>query len=696
MKINNDLKYLKEHIDLHEVVSFDIFDTLVLRNVFEPVDIFKVVELEYNYQSGKNLDVDFFNARREAEYQARMKRPNQEDIIFDNIYEELLATYSIDVCNTLKAIELETEKRFIVRNDLMYSAFEYAIQQGKKVILISDMYLPENFLSKIVNELGYNGYEKLYVSCEMLKTKHFGTLYQYVKDDLKLYDSSWLHVGDNYHSDVENANKNDIKGYHYQKINERDTSYVIENITDSIFSALEINEKYTREPLSYWDNFGYLNTGRLFYSLNKWLMNNVKNSGSQVYFLARDGYLPKKIYDLYQDKDQNLPDSRYLYTSRRAFQWAGALSNDNELIDVIAGFNPRFGQEITCKEILINIGFPWKDYQEVIKKYGIEIDTVLACEDGTHGKARDFITDHLSLIKIKLEEEKKLVLKYLEQEGLVDNEDATIFDIGWRGSIQKSMQNFLGRKIQGYYFSTNPFVHNEIENYSKGFIATKGIPEENNAFCTKYLMLFELFFTAPHGSLAKFGLLDGVVVPELEPMDVNVYTHEAVEHLQGGCIRFIKTSMNYDRYLTDSNSSIAVKTLKNTIEKSCIVDLVEFSKISNYVGFGVESQLINYVETHTLDNEFNLQRAISESKTSLWPDVFLVQDSVRVMTSDEMIILNEENRILDQVIFNNQVVNLEVELAKKIYRYIKQHGVKSSIIRAARSLKYIFHVYKNR
>ena len=39
--INEELKRL---IDENEVISFDIFDTLLLRNVNQPSDIFRIVE----------------------------------------------------------------------------------------------------------------------------------------------------------------------------------------------------------------------------------------------------------------------------------------------------------------------------------------------------------------------------------------------------------------------------------------------------------------------------------------------------------------------------------------------------------------------------------------------------------------------------------------------------------------------------
>ena len=51
----------------NKVVSFDVFDTALERNVFEPIDIFKLVE--------KKVGKNFYSKRIEAEKKAREKNP---------------------------------------------------------------------------------------------------------------------------------------------------------------------------------------------------------------------------------------------------------------------------------------------------------------------------------------------------------------------------------------------------------------------------------------------------------------------------------------------------------------------------------------------------------------------------------------------------------------------------------------------
>ncbi|HGE6052906.1 TPA: hypothetical protein ACGG7T_003579, partial [Vibrio cholerae] len=74
----SEYESLKQAIESVHTVSFDIFDTAILRNVIEPTDIFTIVE---KFKGIKG----FANKRIRAELKAR-KNSNEEDITIDEIY----------------------------------------------------------------------------------------------------------------------------------------------------------------------------------------------------------------------------------------------------------------------------------------------------------------------------------------------------------------------------------------------------------------------------------------------------------------------------------------------------------------------------------------------------------------------------------------------------------------------------------
>lgn len=693
---NNDIKKIKQRIDSFDVVSFDIFDTLVLRNVFEPVDIFKAVEVRYKSENnGTRLADGFYKERVEAEHRARIKKSNQEDIVFDDIYEELSKKYPT-VFNQLKALEIEVEFDFIVKNEAMFEVFQYAKLKNKKIILISDMYLPKDILSRLMSKLEYSGFEDLFVSCESMKTKHFGTLYEYVKSELGLDYSNWVHIGDNYHSDVVNAEKHGISSFHYKKLNERESDWPeINSLDDSIFTAIEINRKYTNSKINYWYEFGYNNLGRLFYSFNYWMVKNLNRNVNEILFLARDGYLPQKIYNEFRKFDSDLPQNKYLYTSRRAYQWPTVIleQSDDEIIQILTGFNPQFNQKLTLSEVFKSIGLNENDYIHLIDFYSLPLDKELCLKDGSHNLAKKVIKDLLPIIKEKLNEEKRILLQYVHQE--INDENVAIVDIGWRGSIQKSIQLLLEKPIQGYYFSTNPFVHEEVRKFSKGFLADIGIPADMNEFSSKYLMIFELAFTAPHGTLTGFKKENNTIIPILEDENSNPTFISAVSAMQNGCMACIKDILKYRAYIQEVTNYVAIKRLKYTLDGQKLTDLLEFSKISNYVGFGAEGEQKKYVTVYDYDYQFSFENSVSEATFNLWPGAFLIKDSERYITCGEYYRLYLDHNGFDLQLSKN-TVNLELEMARKIYRYFKCRGLKSSILRAIYSIKYIFSEYRNR
>ena len=78
-------KILKE-IKNYDIVSFDIFDTLLKRNVKEPTDVFSYMEKKYQING-------FREKRIEAEKAARKKK-NGLEISLEDIYAEFGADYS--------------------------------------------------------------------------------------------------------------------------------------------------------------------------------------------------------------------------------------------------------------------------------------------------------------------------------------------------------------------------------------------------------------------------------------------------------------------------------------------------------------------------------------------------------------------------------------------------------------------------
>ena len=114
-------------IDENNIISFDIFDTLVFRNVLKPVDIFKIMEKQ-------NKIKNFAKLRIKAEQESRVKENNMETTL-DLIYEKL-KYYDIKIdIQKIKDQELAVEKEFITINPFMKKIYDYALSKNKLLVI---------------------------------------------------------------------------------------------------------------------------------------------------------------------------------------------------------------------------------------------------------------------------------------------------------------------------------------------------------------------------------------------------------------------------------------------------------------------------------------------------------------------------------------------------------------------------------
>ena len=284
-------KDIKTKIDKHEIISFDVFDTLLLRPYVKPTDLFLHLEKLEKAEG-------FAKARIEAEQKARKIHSDVEDITLDEIYAEIADEY-----RNLKSKEMDLERQVLQPNPEMKEVFDYAKKQGKKIIIVSDMYLPAKFLTDILHKKGFDGFEKLYVSCEYRKTKHTGSLYKLAIDDLRVSANDIFHIGDNPDSDKQKAEKLKISAYLYPKMIDRIFNkqpffkqYYNNNSTlgkSIIIGMMAFNQKH----LNYWYNLGWNYGAAAAVAYTQWLDDKVREDKiKHLLFIARDGYILQKVF----------------------------------------------------------------------------------------------------------------------------------------------------------------------------------------------------------------------------------------------------------------------------------------------------------------------------------------------------------------------------------------------------------------
>lgn len=193
MNIEKELKRGEEY----DLISFDIFDSLIERDVANPTDIFYLAGLELF----KNEDEArrFRERRIKAESEAR-KMSDSGEVNLKDIYRELFAVYGINA-GILREREINAEIEHCRAREKWKSLFNSYINSGKIVILISDMYLSSSEIKMMLAKCGITGYEKLFVSNEYGCDKKSGKLFKEAEIALGFENCHHLHYGDSIKAD---------------------------------------------------------------------------------------------------------------------------------------------------------------------------------------------------------------------------------------------------------------------------------------------------------------------------------------------------------------------------------------------------------------------------------------------------------------------------------------------------------------
>ena len=203
MNVSRELKKI-EHFDL---VSFDIFDTLVFRTVPTPKGVFFLAGLQVLDSSVESAK--FQSARILAENIARKKSQTGE-VNLDDIYNSLVE-YSSDVREKLKQAELRAELEVCRPREEIVALYNGIKEFGKEVVLISDMYLPGSFIEQILANCGVDGMKGIFISNELGCDKRSGKLFSEVQKRIICFNGRQIHYGDSFNADFLGALKAGVK-----------------------------------------------------------------------------------------------------------------------------------------------------------------------------------------------------------------------------------------------------------------------------------------------------------------------------------------------------------------------------------------------------------------------------------------------------------------------------------------------------
>lgn len=198
-----------EKLAVYDVISFDVFDTLIFRPYIRPTELFQTVAEKTNIPNFKAIRCEMEQKAREELY----KRERSTEVTLDEIYKVMSRDAGIE--KEVKEMELSLEYQVCYANPYMRQVVEALKKYQKRMIVISDMYMNQIQICKILEYAGYDKFDAYYVSSDYRKSKSNGELYEIVKVK-EGRECSFAHVGDNIISDIKQAKKYGIHAFYYQ------------------------------------------------------------------------------------------------------------------------------------------------------------------------------------------------------------------------------------------------------------------------------------------------------------------------------------------------------------------------------------------------------------------------------------------------------------------------------------------------
>lgn len=541
----------------YDVISFDIFDTLIYRKVEKPNDVFYLMSAEMGWN-------DFTYIRKRAETEARNEKERREgtrEVVLSEIYDVLERYYDVD--RSFMEREMELELELSMANPYIHQVYHILCvlskELDKKIVFTTDMYLPLETIQKLLKKNGYEKYDEIILSNEYGLRKGDGTLQQVLKEHYP--DKKIIHVGDNRQADVEKTIAAGIAAVYNP-----DSHFVyrepeLENIAGSFYRAViqtNMNAGLWEKDLYY--SHGYRVGGILAAGYCEFINQTAKKRGiDKILFCARDCDIIYKLYNQFYKEVENA----YIQASRYAlFQ----ITTKHFLYDLegryILRYLKMYRSSKTIETILEECGFGY--LTEDLETYNLDRYRFPCSVD--ENRLHQFIYGSAEKIKEHNTEMLEAAKKYFS-EMIGESKTILVADIGWAGTCISALKYFIKEylpekdcRIYGVLMCTNrndmiknsiqfeeldAYINTPFDNMDLTRYIFPGPPRSRSVkIMDKLHMPVEYLFTSTEPSLLAYRMKEDQTTGFVYS-DYTVPNPEQITAMQQGMTDFVQQYLEY-------------------------------------------------------------------------------------------------------------------------------------------------------
>lgn len=483
-----------------KVISFDLFDTLLIRRIHDP-DLVKLPVARFISKLSKRYNcavgwqkVQSLRDEIERNHRATTGKSFEDhEACYPEFMGELLAQIfgeetGPQLIDQVTEYELFMENSMLVPRKELVTWLKELADSGKRVFIISDMYLPASHLRKLVAHAGLLDFvEEVIGSADTFLAKASGKAYQLVAEKYGIDFKDWLHIGDNGYSDGLRAVETGIEALIISDPKEAQRKSIFKRIYNysdgkpfwrgrvlQQLMAPHEGENIEQSPL-YIEGYNFIGpmVGLFVQRIAELCL---EKNITKIFFLSREGWTFKRYWEqampaLYPEG--GLPEIEYLYVSRMALAGASCAFSGLTKTKADIAFLPSGNRDF--RDVCRIFSLDSKKFHSCLESFGLSEDTCLShIHDGYDPENRRKFEAMLddpgfqAEVKAQTGDANRAMLRYFEDVGLFEHKDVAIVDIGWLGSIQR----FLFEAI----------AHREDKPKCHGYLfgATRGIPYDTS------------------------------------------------------------------------------------------------------------------------------------------------------------------------------------------------------------------------
>jgi len=631
--------FLLDNLDRFDVISFDVFDTLLERRI-EPPDLVKEQSAAFLSKFLLAFDIlhksDDILARRKA-IETRLRRLAVEqgfdaEFEFAVLAEELIADCTAatvsaavkkEIVEAFVRQELQLEQQALMPKPEMAALFRELLRRNKRVILSSDMYLSAVQIRNLLSANGLPVHDvPLYVSGELKACKGTGRLFRRWIESQRVDPRRAIHVGDNVKCDFIAPLAVGLSAIHFSDSASQARREHLLKLHHAAASsdlakgkyALALCDNFKSHPLNgdFFFRYGNQFLGPVFAVAMHRLVEQVRQYGiHQLLFAAREGFVFKNIYERFAQSlipHAQRPNTVYAYFSRQST----ALASVQRLSPREVQRGVRKMKGVGLAKVLSIHGLPQEPFATIAAEYGISLN------DPIHGIDEPRLTKFLSDTRVQsavapLQRSAAAKLEaYLAQCGFWGrNRKVGLIDVGWEGSIQFNLINAFGQRqdfpqLFGFYLGRRrgPNLLDYSPSFAEGLLYDYRNYSIAERLPLEFLEIFEEAARAPHGTAMGYRLADSndTVRPILKQpgqadRDFEIQNNPQLAVLQEGILDFAERYLEAIRWTGYSSRQIKPFVLATATRFVCLPRKNEVQTIIRH---------LNHAEEFSAGNSYEL------------------------------------------------------------------------------------------